>query len=438
MSNLFGTDGVRGLVGKSPFTLSELPQLGKAIGEWASAKYSSHPHILLAHDTRISKDWITSALTAGILLSPVTIHYAGTLPTPAVLHLVQKKQLFGCGLIISASHNAYQDNGIKIVDGTSGKLSNKDELNISELVHCKAVPTYNSLGSTLQFETAGEEYISFVLSFFKTLSLVGKKIILDCAHGASYKIAPTIFAALGAEVISMHTSPNGQNINKECGAIALRSLQQAVQFYKADIGCAFDGDGDRVILVNKQGIIKNGDDMLALLSNHPAYSQEQTIVGTVMSNQGLQTYLYKKNKTLVRTAVGDRWVASHLNQQGLLLGGEQSGHVILHDFLRSGDGIATALRVIEAIQETDNWQLKTFEVFPQKLVNIPVLKKKDLKEPAIAAIIAKYEKQLDSGRLFVRYSGTENLLRIMVEDREQDAVHRISSQLAQALKQKLQ
>jgi phosphoglucosamine mutase len=206
----------------------------------------------------------------------------------------------------------------------------------------------------------------------------------------------------------------------------------------ADLGCAFDGDGDRVILVTKHGDIKNGDDILALLSEHPSYASQKTVVGTVMSNQGLEEFLSQKNKMLLRTPVGDRWISEQLQKNDLLLGGEQSGHIIARDLLSTGDGIATALKVAEAITYTNNWDLTTFTTFPQQLINIPVAYKKDLKEPSIAAIIAEYEKQLETGRLYVRYSGTENYLRVMVEDRETDTAQRICTHLAHALEKALQ
>lgn len=438
MSNLFGTDGIRGTVGHFPLTQSDLNRLGNAIGAWLQKKYGSQSNVLIAHDTRFSNDWLLAALASGMLLSDCTLHHAGTLPTPAVSLLIQETSLFDCGIVISASHNPFQDNGIKIVDRSNGKLSDDDERMISSLFFANTPPSYISFGTHTSFSSAEDQYIHSLLKKFKNLSLSGKKIVLDCAYGATYRIAPIIFSALGAEVIPLHTEPNGKNINHNCGALELAPVQDAVQLYGADVGCAFDGDGDRVILVNKNGLIKSGDDILALLSTHPLYQNQKTVVGTVMANIGLHHFLFEQNKKLVRTPVGDRWVAQYMLEHELLLGGEQSGHIILGDYLPTGDGIATALRVIETIHITGNWDMNSFTRFPQKLINVPVKIKKDLKEPTIAAIIAKYEKQLHSGRLFIRYSGTENVLRIMVEDSQQDAVARVSRQLAQALKEQLQ
>lgn len=438
MSNLFGTDGIRGTVGTAPFRLEDTVRLGTAMGEWITSTYGANAHLLIAHDTRQSGDWLTSTLCAGLLLSPLTVHVAGVLPTPAVSHILKNNSHFDCGIIISASHNPFIDNGIKIIDRTNGKLEEKHEAIISQAYYHPTPPLYNTFGSTAIFADAPQIYISALTSFFSTLSLKGLTIALDCANGATYEVAPAIFAALGAQVITVHAQPNGKNINEKCGALDLRSLQETVIANKADFGCAFDGDGDRVIMVDRNGQVKNGDDLLALLSNHPHYKNQAIIVGTIMANQGLEQYLHSAHKQLLRTPVGDRWVGAQLTEHKLLLGGEQSGHIILQDYLPTGDGIATALRVIESILHTDNWSMHTFDAYPQKMINIPVVHKKDLKEPAIAAIIADYRKQLGSGRLCVRYSGTENFLRIMVEDRENDAVHRICSHLAQALAKELQ
>ncbi len=438
MSNLFGTDGIRGAIGIFPFTVEDTIRLGKALGEWIGDTYGTNAHVLMVQDTRESADWFSHTLGTGLLMHPLTIHHAGVLPTPAVSHLLAGNSHFDCGIILSASHNPFQDNGIKIIDRKAGKINQDQEISISNKYHRNRPSTYNQFGTTCTFKDAAQLYTETITARFQTLSLKGKTIVLDCAHGAVHAVAPAIFSALGARVITMHNAPNGRNINEDCGALHPLSVQKAVIQYKADLGCAFDGDGDRVILVNQDGEIKNGDDMLALLSNHPHYTKQSVLVGTVMSNQGLEHYLSLQNKQLLRTPVGDRWIAQKLNEQNFLLGGEQSGHIILHDVLSTGDGIATALRVLESIVHTDNWSMQTFDSYPQKLINVPIVHKKDLKEPAIAAIIAEYQKQLDSGRLHVRYSGTENLLRVMVEDRETDATHRICSHLAQALEKELQ
>jgi phosphoglucosamine mutase len=438
MSILFGTDGIRGTIGVPPFTTNNTVRLGSAIGSWIESTYGPHAQIIIAHDTRQSADWLTNALCAGLLLSPIKIHLAGVLPTPAISHLLKENSQFDCGIILSASHNPYQDNGIKMVDRTYGKITPEQEKAICAYYENGSKQPGTTFGSVVSFEHASEHYSTALLKQFNTLSLKGRTVVLDCANGATSTVAPQMFSALGAQVISIHAKPNGININEQCGALHPRYLQKAVIEHAADFGCAFDGDGDRVMIVSKDGQIKNGDDMLALLSEHPAYTAQRTLVGTVMSNQGLEQYLKSHSKKLIRTDVGDRWVGEQLKKNNLLFGGEQSGHVILQDILPTGDGIATALRILESITHSHNWDMKTFDRYPQKLINIPVVHKKDLKEPPIAAIIAEYETQLDSGRIHVRYSGTENLLRVMVEDREDDATHRLCDHLAKALEKELQ
>ena len=438
MGTLFGTDGIRGTVGIFPFTQNDVFRLGNAIGAWLVATYKKDAQLLLAHDTRHSADWLSSTLCSGILQHPITIHTAGILPTPAISHLLKTEPLFDCGIILSASHNPYQDNGIKVVDRKLGKLSSQQEEIISHFFHQRPKCDYGQFGRLAHHANAAEIYHEEILRTFSSLSLAGKKIVLDCAHGATFNLAPRIFKALGADVFTIHASPNGTNINDKSGALYTAPLQKAVVEQNADYGCAFDGDGDRVILVNQAGIVKDGDDILALLTDHPRYQEQQTIVSTVMSNYGLEAFLKSKGKQLLRTQVGDRWVAQELTNLNLLLGGEQSGHVIVRDILPTGDGITTALRVLEASLESGNSSLETFNRYPQYLINVPVSEKRDLKEPALAAIILEYEQQLYSGRVHVRYSGTENLLRIMVEDAKEQNASIICTHLASALKQALQ
>ena len=436
-NNLFGTDGIRTTVGITPLTHTDIPRLGYAIACWATKKYGSPLRIILAHDSRVSGEWMSSTLMSGLLLAPITVEYARVLPTPAVCNLLQQRADLHLGIVISASHNAYQDNGIKIIDRVTGKISQEDEETISSLYHEQTPPSYREFGALNLYENAHQEYIRDVSNRFPSDLLAHKKVILDCAHGATSFVAPALFRAVGAEVIAIHNTPNGTNINDQCGALHVNKLQNIMLKEQADIGFAFDGDGDRVMAITKQGTVKNGDDMLALLTSHPAYQQEKTIVGTIMSNHGLDLFLRTQAKQLVRTPVGDKYIADYLQQHNGLLGGEQSGHIILNDYLPTADSIVTALRIIEIISQTDNWNLNTFTHYPQILVNVPVGQKRDLQDPSIAAIIADYEAQLNTGRLVVRYSGTENLLRVMVEDTEQQTAQRISSSLASTLQKEL-
>lgn len=437
-NNIFGTDGVRAPVGTAPYTFESLPLLGHAIGAWIYKQYGKNAHVLVGQDTRASGDWIVATLSTGLLLHPLNLYKTGIVPTPAICRLLQQSTQYHAGIIISASHNPYYDNGIKIINHATTKLAKNDEQYISNRYLTKKKITYRFYGSSYQYTEAFHHYFSDIISLFTPSFLKGITVVLDCAHGATYQLAPAIFTALGAHVITINAAPNGKNINKNCGSLHLTQLQRAVRTHHATIGFAFDGDGDRVITINKDGIIKNGDDMLALLSEHEAYRQQQTIVGTIMSNLGLDHYFQKYNKSLVRTKVGDKYIADYIQTHTLLLGGEQSGHIILHDYLPTGDGIFTALRLCEIMIKTGNWHLDTFDHFPQVIVNLPVTVKKDLTDPKIAAIIKDYEAQLQNGRLLVRYSGTENILRIMVEDYNHAVITHISTKLAHHLQQYLQ
>ena len=435
-SNIFGTDGIRGRFAEEPLTVPKLEQLGHAIAQWAINKYGPACSILLAQDTRISSNVVKASLESGLLLYPVHLHDTQILPVPALASLMKKEQSFDCGIMISASHNLYQDNGIKIIDN-SGKLSIDDEHYISELFYNQISTTdYETLG-TMQYQNMEKSYIDYLSSFFINNFLSGKKIVLDCANGATHNIAPKIFTLFGAQTIPIFDKPNGLNINKQCGALQPDALQKAVIAHQADIGFAFDGDGDRVIAVNRYGTIKDGDDILSILSTHPQYSSNIMVVGTIMSNQAFEIHLKKQKKELLRTAVGDKYVAEKLVQHNTLIGGEPSGHIILRDYLETGDGIFTALRTSEALSLTNNWNMLTFNKFPQIHATIPIKNKKDLTLPPFSDIIAAGKSQLHVGRVVVRYSGTEPILRIMIEDDDGDHAQVICSMIAQEFRKKL-
>ncbi|MBA3954020.1 phosphoglucosamine mutase [Candidatus Dependentiae bacterium] len=439
MNNLFGTDGIRGPVGTYPFTPEGVKVLGKALGAWSQEKYGSHASILIGHDTRESCTWIKDALTAGLLHYPITIYDAGVLPTPAISYLVSSNSSFNCGIVISASHNVYSDNGLKIHDTLTGKLTADDELRISELIRSfsSAYLQDTTYGVLKKYPDAYSLYLNALLTNFKSMILTGKKIVLDVANGATYKLAPAVFEALGATVITLNNKPTGININENCGALHLEGLQKAVIDTHATIGFAFDGDGDRIMAVSGNGIVKDGDDILALLSNHPAYAHLDTLVGTVMTNQALEVFLHKRDKKLIRTAVGDKYIAQALTAHSLFLGGEPSGHIILRDKNKTGDGILVALRIIEALEHTDNWDMVTFLKYPQITLNIKVKRKKSLEEEPLLSLIEESKKQLRAGRLLVRYSGTEPLLRVMVEEQNAELALSIASTLAANLERQL-
>lgn len=435
MKTFFGTDGIRDHIGTNLFTLSSLPNLGYALAQWACEKYSHTPQILIVHDTRQSCAFVKACLKSGLLLTNVKLYDAGILTTPAALHIMRhNNNQFDCAIIISASHNPHWDNGIKVLDKNSGKLSAYDEERISYFMQKICSPSYTEFGCDYVYENAQHDYVSILQSIFANLSLKGLRIVLDCAHGAAFKVAPTLFRSLGATVIEIGTDPNGTNINAQCGAVHTNIVQQTVISQKADCGFAFDGDGDRVIAVSRTGSIKNGDDILALLLEHPVYQNQKTVVGTVMSNQGFEQFLTDHNKKLIRTAVGDKYITESLETQNLLLGGEQSGHIILRDLIPTGDGILTALRTLESIIINNNWDMTTFTKYPQILINIPVKERKDLSENGAQQYITTAQELLGSGRLLVRFSGTEPLLRVMIEATSLEKAESIGAFLSQNLK----
>ena len=435
----FGTDGVRARVGSTPFNRLQLSQFAQALAQWARAKYGTRARILIAQDTRTSCDWINTTVSSALLLHNIQVYNARVLPTPAVGALLHYTDQFDCGIIISASHNPHTDNGIKIVDAKNGKLTTADEHEIEQLFNqnIQMPINYLHLGTHHQFIDAEQQYRTLVQRHFKTNFLNGITMILDCAHGATCATAPTLFKSFGATVITINNKPNGSNINHDCGALHPKQLAEQVRKHNAHIGFAFDGDGDRVVAVNKDSIIKNGDDILALLSTHPLYERQKIIVGTIMSNQGFASFLEQNNKTLIRTPVGDKYVSTALKQHNALLGGEQSGHIIMRDYLPTGDGMVTALRIAETMIINNNWSFETFIRFPQILINVPVGYKHNLETEPFSQLIAQHKRHLENGRLVVRYSGTESVLRVMVEDVNAKHAQDVGSALAHILQKEL-
>ncbi len=439
LQNMFGTDGIRATVGNAPFIQPDLQRMGDALGRWIVDTYGPDATIILGHDTRLSCSWVKATLKSGLLLHPVNLIDAGILPTPAVVQLTLKHSDIDCGLIISASHNPYHDNGLKIIDGRQGKLSEEHELQITQYFYASEQGDYNHLGQEQYWDNAQSVYLDYIKCFFQPNFLASKKIVLDCAHGATYLLAPAIFKAFGADIICIGADPDGVNINEHCGATDVEQLKQKVITEQADCGFAFDGDGDRVVAVNNQGEIKNGDALLALLLDHPRYQPTQAVIGTIMTNKGFENWLNQKNYSLIRTPVGDKYIARRLEQEdgNSIIGGEQSGHIILYDYLPTGDGIFTALCVMEAIITAGNEQMATFQRMPQLLINVPIKEKKDLTQEPFAHIIRQKAALLPDGRIEVRFSGTEAKLRVMVEDNNEQQAHIVGHELAQALQQAL-
>lgn len=437
----FGTDGIRGPADKFPFTHEALVALGQSFGTWGMQKYASQtPRFLIGCDTRISCTAIKESLIQGLLMHNATITDAGVIPTPAIGNLVQKMS-FDCGIIISASHNPYHDNGIKLFDVKSGKLTDVDEQIILQAFERffgqPSFPHQPGIHGSFLWQAAQKTYIENICGHFQANFLKNITVVLDCAHGATFSVAPAIFSSLGATVIATHIHPDGININSCCGSLHPEALITSVYEHGADIGFAFDGDGDRVIAVTKDGRIKDGDDLLEILLQHNDYRAVDCLVGTVMTNKGLENLLTQRNQKLIRTKVGDKYVAQELERNNLPLGGEASGHIIIKDYLATGDGIFVALKALESMILSGNMLMQTFEKHAQIIFNITVTHKKDLADPSIRPIIDQHEQTLPDGRVLVRYSGTENVLRIMAEAplhlSAETCATSLASQLAHAL-----
>lgn len=431
---IFGTDGIRGNADKFPFCSEGLKRIGRAIGLWALEKYNvARPKIMIGMDTRESGDRIKKSLITALMNFPIDIVDVGVLPTPAISQLVCKRSDFNCGVVISASHNPYVDNGIKLFDGVACKLSLQDEQRLLDFANNEFYIEQKELGSVSSWSEAASFYQEYVRPFFKAEFLQGVTVVLDCAHGATSFLAPQLFEHFGAKVVSITAQPNGKNINDGCGALHPEVAQSEVLLQGADIGFAFDGDGDRVIGISRDGKIKDGDDILMLLAQHKNYRDSVEIVGTVMSNSGFEDVLNAQGKRLSRTSVGDKYVAAMLEEKGLLLGGEASGHVVARDYLATGDGIFVALRLLEVVIETNNWHLTTFEKRPQVLLNVKTKSRDDLSKEHYKKIIDEHRLQLQRGRILVRFSGTEDVLRVMVEDVALLNTQKVARNLADAL-----
>ncbi len=432
--NLFGTDGIRAIVGNEPLTASTLPIIGHAIALWAKKKYKMHPSILLAHDTRSSCYFIKATLKSGLLRHTIKLYDVLAVPTPTACLLIRENKLFDCGIIITASHNPYQYNGIKLIGSNGNKISTADEEEITS--YCsKPMPEldYETFGIDYRVIHAGAHYLDILAKRFQPQFLAGKTIVLDCANGAATSLAPHIFRLFGAKVIAINNTPTGTNINKDCGALHPETLIKAVLRNKADAGFAFDGDADRVVAINRKGLIKDGDDIISILMAHPSIAPAPAIVGTHYSNQGLEKFVQKSGKKFIRTDIGDKHVTAQLVAEKLPLGGEPAGHIIVTDYLDSSDGIFAALLLLETADITNNWNLESFARYPQVLLNVPIKIKKDLKAEPMASIIQQTEKTVGDGRLVVRYSGTENVLRIMLEAPKEDQAQYLAKGLAKQL-----
>lgn len=437
----FGTDGIRGRVGGDKINAEFLLKLGWAFGcSLVETHTGSQPaKVIIGCDTRVSGPMIESALEAGLTAAGVNVRRLDVLPTPAIAHLTASLRA-DAGIVISASHNPYYDNGVKFFNAQGMKLSDEAELDIEAKMD-KPMITVNSdnIGNSKFLPEIRMRYIAYCKTTFPAkLSLDGLKIVVDCANGATYDVAPHVFHELGAEVITIANTPDGFNINEKCGATHLALLQQRVLEHKADLGVALDGDGDRLMLVDHLGEVVDGDEVLCILAhdlNAQAANKPVGIVGTVMSNLGLEQSIKSIGMEFIRSKVGDRYVLEELANHQWTLGGESSGHIVNLDYATTGDGIISALqvlRVLQAAKTTLHAAKKVMTKCPQTLINVPAKGSKDISDyPEILEAVHLTEQQLqDQGRVLLRPSGTEPLIRVMVEGNDKQLVEAAAQQLA--------
>ena len=445
MKKLFGTDGVRGVANVYPMTTEMAMQLGRAAAYIFKNSRKRH-RIVIGKDTRLSGYMLENALVAGICSMGVDVLLVGPLPTPGIANITSSMRA-DAGVVISASHNAFQDNGIKFFSADGFKLPDNLELKIEKLIESNQIdslrPTASKVGKAFRIDDAAGRYIVFLKNTFPSdLDLLGMKIVLDCANGAAYKVAPAVFEELGAEVIPMGVKPNGTNINDGCGSLHPEVISEAVKCHGADIGIALDGDADRVIVCDEFGNEVDGDHIMAICATDMLQRKKlkkKTLVATVMSNMGLDIAIRNAGGKIVKTGVGDRYVVEEMRRQGYNLGGEQSGHLIFLDYNTTGDGILSALQLLAIMRRQDKTLSELAKLMiplPQVLVNARVREKKDItKIPEIAARISDVETKLgNEGRVLIRYSGTEPLLRVMLEGRDTYEITTWANEIADLVK----
>jgi len=439
----FGTDGIRGRVGDSPVTPDFILKLGWATGKVFASEDGTKPTVVIGKDTRVSGYMLESALQAGLVAAGANVKLLGPLPTPGIA-LLTRTQKADAGIVISASHNPYFDNGIKFFNGQGSKLSDELELQIEAMID-SPMETVDSqqLGKASRIVDAAGRYVEYCKSTFPDeLSLKGMKLVIDCAHGATYHIAPAVFEELGATTVVIGATPDGYNINDGVGSTEPAALQAKVLEEGADIGIAFDGDGDRLQMVNAKGELLTGDDVLYVLAMHRLANGDSDagIVGTLMTNMGLELALEAGGLRLARAKVGDRYVKELMVAEGWSLGGESSGHIICGDLSTTGDGVIAALQVLAAVRASGK-SLEAlasgFNPLPQVLVNVRITKGFDLSAyPTIAEACRRVESELEGrGRLLLRPSGTEPVIRVMVEGDDTVAIDALADEVADAIRQ---
>ncbi len=443
----FGTDGVRGRVGEEPITPDFVMRLGYAAGKVLAATgddalHGERPTVLIGKDTRASGYMLESALQAGLTAAGVDVRLTGPMPTPGIAYLTRALRL-QAGVVISASHNPHHDNGIKFFSAAGTKLPDETEAAIEAALEAPMkTAASRQLGRVKRLEDAAGRYIEFCKSTFpNSMDLRGMRIVIDCAHGAAYHIAPHVFHELGADVIAIGKEPDGLNINRECGATHPEAMAHAVRKHRADVGVALDGDGDRLMMADATGQIADGDRLIYAIARSRKENGRLNggVVGTLMTNLGTEMALRGLGCDFVRAKVGDRYVLELLNEHGWQLGGEASGHILCLDKHTTGDGIVSALQVLAALRRSGRTladYIRDCPIYPQVLINVKVAKGFKLDgQPAILQAVAEVEGELgDSGRVVLRPSGTEPLIRVMVEGREEGQVNRTAERIAAAVR----
>jgi phosphoglucosamine mutase len=442
MGEFFGTDGIRGVAGQYPLDAPTIERIGFSLAKQLSARLNRAPQIIIGRDTRESGEWIEMALARGIRAAQSSARSAGVITTPGVAYLTRALGA-DAGVVISASHNPYEDNGIKIFSPSGQKLDDAAEQAIERDLKSDASNFPPTVETKIEAEpNLEEQYLAFLRDEVGAkLNLKNLKIVVDCANGAAYGIAPKLFSALGAELTVINANPNGRNINLNCGSLHTEALQQTVVEKKADLGLAFDGDADRLLMIDERGSLVDGDQMLLIMADYLRSRGKlagNRVVATVMSNFGLGLALKERGIDLKRTSVGDKYVLDELLKGGGSVGGEQSGHIIFPEISLAGDGIITALEVLSAVTESNRslGELASgFKRFPQKMINVQVARKPPLDSVRpIKVAMDAIEAEMDGkGRLLVRYSGTENLVRVMVEGQDEVTINQQAASIARVI-----
>jgi phosphoglucosamine mutase len=450
---IFGTDGVRGIANQTPMTSEIALALGRATAhalfQKSHGRLGQPPKVVIGKDTRLSGYMLENALSAGFCSMGAQVFLVGPLPTPGIAFITRSMRA-DVGVVISASHNAYQYNGIKIFDRFGYKLPDETENKIESLIGTPELdsvrPIMEGIGNAKRIDDAIGRYIVFIKDTFpQEQNLDGIRVVLDCANGAAYKVGPVVFQELGAEVFPLHCNPNGRNINDQCGAVFPNSMARAVHEHRAEIGIALDGDADRVILSDEKGEIVDGDQVLAICALQMLKEgslKKNTVVVTPMSNMGVLVALKAAGGNIVEAKVGDRYIVETMRKHGYNLGGEQSGHVVFLDHNTTGDGMMAALKVLSIMKKTGKTLSelkKQIELYPQILESVFVREKEDLKKfPKIQEAISKVQTALgEKGRVVVRYSGTEPLARVMVEGPNQGLITAYAREICQAIQSHL-